>query len=634
MTILFIPLEGGPLDQVDGLPVHPLVVHAAVVLIPLGAVLLLAALFLRRHRELLAKGGLVSLGVGTVAAWTATVSGQTLAARLGGVPDDHARLGLAAPVLSSIALAVGLGWFLMRRRSVPKAVSGTAGIGAVALAVAATVVVSLAGHSGAAAVWASKSVDPAASTPVPANVYTLSDVAQHATGTDCWSVIDGVVYNLTAWVGSHPGGPAVIEAMCGKDASAGFHAQHGTDPAAIAALKRFAIGTIPGGATAPSGSPSASPTATSTKPSTSGITLDQVAKHNSRSSCWTVVDAYVYDLTAWVAAHPGGSSTIVAMCGKNATGAYHGQHGSSAGPAAKLKTFQIGKLSGSAGASTNSNQNSKSSAPPQQSGLTMADVAKHNSRSSCWSVVDGSVYDLTGWVAAHPGGSSSIVGMCGKNGGAAFHAQHGSGGSASAKLRTFRIGALNGSSSGSAPQPTVTKTTTTKPPQQSGLTMADVAKHNSRSSCWSVVDGSVYDLTGWVSGHPGGSATILGMCGKDGSSAYHAKHGSSAAPAAALRTFRIGALNGSSGGGPTTAPPIRSITASEVRQHGTSSSCWTIVSQKVYDVTAWIGAHPGGGGAIRELCGRDGTGHYNEEHSGQADAKAMLATFQIGVLAP
>jgi cytochrome b involved in lipid metabolism len=74
--------------------------------------------------------------------------------------------------------------------------------------------------------------------------------------------------------------------------------------------------------------------------------------------------------------------------------------------------------------------------------FTMSQVRSHASASSCWSVVNGKVYNLTGWINRHPGGSSRILAMCGKDASAAFNAQHGGSGRAQAELRTFRIGRL------------------------------------------------------------------------------------------------------------------------------------------------------------------------------------------------
>ena len=73
-------------------------------------------------------------------------------------------------------------------------------------------------------------------------------------------------------------------------------------------------------------------------------------------------------------------------------------------------------------------------------------------------------------------------------------------------------------------------------------TMADVAKHASASSCWSVVDNQVYDLTQWIGEHPGGPEAIMGLCGHDGSTAFHDQHGNAKRQEDILATFKIGAL--------------------------------------------------------------------------------------------
>jgi hypothetical protein len=73
-------------------------------------------------------------------------------------------------------------------------------------------------------------------------------------------------------------------------------------------------------------------------------------------------------------------------------------------------------------------------------------------------------------------------------------------------------------------------------------TMADVQAHNTQSNCWSAIGGDVYDLTSWVSRHPGGAQSIIGLCGTDGTSAYTNQHGSSRRPKSVLALLKIGSL--------------------------------------------------------------------------------------------
>lgn len=73
--------------------------------------------------------------------------------------------------------------------------------------------------------------------------YTLADVAQHATGTDCWTAINGSVYNITSFVPNHPGGER-ITAVCGIDGTSLFEGQHGGSRQANTELAKLKIGIL------------------------------------------------------------------------------------------------------------------------------------------------------------------------------------------------------------------------------------------------------------------------------------------------------------------------------------------------------------------------------------------------------
>ena len=65
----------------------------------------------------------------------------------------------------------------------------------------------------------------------------------------------------------------------------------------------------------------------------------------------------------------------------------------------------------------NSTQNPPiaNTANPQSPVMTAADVATHNSESSCYVIYQKNVYDLTSFIGRHDGGSQSIIDNCGKN---------------------------------------------------------------------------------------------------------------------------------------------------------------------------------------------------------------------------
>jgi len=93
---------------------------------------------------------------------------------------------------------------------------------------------------------------PTPATLVPANeiepgmTYTMDEVANHSDSEDCWSVVDGVVYDLTEWIGRHPGGSKSIESMCGQDGTAGFNSFHGDDESAANPLVNMQVGELEG----------------------------------------------------------------------------------------------------------------------------------------------------------------------------------------------------------------------------------------------------------------------------------------------------------------------------------------------------------------------------------------------------
>lgn len=77
---------------------------------------------------------------------------------------------------------------------------------------------------------------------------------------------------------------------------------------------------------------------------------------------------------------------------------------------------------------------------------------------------------------------------------------------------------------------------------QSTFTLAQIATHNTQSSCYSAISGKVYNLTSFFGGHPGGSAAILSLCGHDGTAGYMAQHGGASRPQNELAALYIGTL--------------------------------------------------------------------------------------------
>ena len=139
-----------------GLPLHPLVVHAAVVLIPLACLGALVVVVSPRARE---RYGWLTVAFAVAAAGaaiTARLSGEAFAQGLAGIAPliaTHRQYGELTPwpaVALAITLPAGL---LIRSRSKPAWVVAAAL--SILAAVAGLALVALTGHSGAAAVWGS-----------------------------------------------------------------------------------------------------------------------------------------------------------------------------------------------------------------------------------------------------------------------------------------------------------------------------------------------------------------------------------------------------------------------------------------------------------------------------------------------
>ncbi len=76
----------------------------------------------------------------------------------------------------------------------------------------------------------------------------------------------------------------------------------------------------------------------------------------------------------------------------------------------------------------------------------------------------------------------------------------------------------------------------------STYTAAEVATHKDDASCWSIINGNVYNLTPGIPNHPGGADKIRAICGKDGSTAFNGKHSESVKALQKLPEFLLGEL--------------------------------------------------------------------------------------------
>ena len=349
---------GGPFDLITGLPVHPLVVHFAVVLLPLAALGLIVLVLVPKWRATFGWLVMAGLIIGTGASYVAKESGEALARRVG-TPQQHASLGDVLPLVAGLLFIVALVWFLLDRkdrrngqRSGPLVV--VLGIAGILLAAAATILTVIVGHTGAEAAWSGKIAatesgggTSATSAVAPGGsdgTLSAATVASHATATDCWSIVNGNVYDLTQWIPQHPGGAGVIEAMCGTDGTSAYESQHAGQGRPQDILDSFLIGPLATPAAAGTMRLDVNLASYRTALPAKAYTRKQVARHHAPSNCWSIVSGKVYNLTPWIPRHPGGAGVIISTCGRDGTALFTSQHGGQGGPAAILAQLQIGTL--------------------------------------------------------------------------------------------------------------------------------------------------------------------------------------------------------------------------------------------------------------------------------------------------
>jgi hypothetical protein len=149
-------------ETVFGLPAHPLIVHATVVLVPLGALLvLLHAVWPAARRRLGVVTPLVAL-VGLVLTPLSTESGENLERVVGRSEllekHEHLADGLLPWMVALFVMAVVV-YVLGRRPVGPRLVGVVAAVLALVAVVGVTQQVVRIGHSGAAAVWTQDDAD-------------------------------------------------------------------------------------------------------------------------------------------------------------------------------------------------------------------------------------------------------------------------------------------------------------------------------------------------------------------------------------------------------------------------------------------------------------------------------------------
>ncbi|MFC1598616.1 cytochrome b5 domain-containing protein [Patescibacteria group bacterium] len=79
-------------------------------------------------------------------------------------------------------------------------------------------------------------------------LYSMSEISQHSSESDCWLLISGRVYDVTEFIARHPGGKAILQG-CGQNATILYSTRpmgSGTDHSdrAKSSLDNYYIGNL------------------------------------------------------------------------------------------------------------------------------------------------------------------------------------------------------------------------------------------------------------------------------------------------------------------------------------------------------------------------------------------------------
>uniref|UniRef100_A0A6P7FDA7 Cytochrome b5 n=1 Tax=Diabrotica virgifera virgifera TaxID=50390 RepID=A0A6P7FDA7_DIAVI len=175
----------------------------------------------------------------------------------------------------------------------------------------------------------------------------------------------------------------------------------------------------------------------------------------------------------------------------------------------------------------------------------------------------------------------------------------------------------------------------------------EIAKHDGSDGnrIWIIIKKNVYDVTEYITEHPGGTDVIKEWAGKDATKEFN-NIGHSSDAKNKLKTLKVGEVNEEEGKSASNnnkennqlgtnaaegSSDIKYYTLEEISKYDGKQDprTWIIIKDMVYDVTDYLDDHPGGGDLITEWAGKDGTKDFDDfGHS--SDAKKELKTLKIG----
>lgn len=158
--------------------------------------------------------------------------------------------------------------------------------------------------------------------------------------------------------------------------------------------------------------------------------------------------------------------------------------------------------------------------------------------------------------------------------------------------------------------------------------LEEVAKHKTANNYWIVLEDRIYDVSDFLFDHPGGPEILKNHAGLDATEDW-LRQGHSSEAKKRMAKYFIGALEARK---PVyNADGDRVFSLAEVARHKSPGRYWLILDNRVYDVSNFLGEHPGGPEPLKVNAGGDATDEFRQMGHTE-EAKKKLASLQIGVL--
>lgn len=195
---------------------------------------------------------------------------------------------------------------------------------------------------------------------------------------------------------------------------------------------------------------------------------------------------------------------------------------------------------------------------PNKPLITYEELAKHTSRSDCWLAIRGRVIDATPYLAEHPGSEDILIANAGTDATEEFNRKgEGEGHTdyAFSLTEKFWVGNLDYNSPKVVPTPEQLAA-------RRKYTYREISKHNSEEDCWVIIHDKVYDVTSFLTEHPGGPILITDYAGFDATKAFDDQEHSESAKRM-LAKYLVGGVD-------TSSPQVQASVASAAKKGGSN----------------------------------------------------------------